>query len=91
MERDYQGVSDEIIRSENDYRYLREDKIGSEAQGRNSLDQDYEEVAMLRKQAEELKLLLAEKDRSNYEGVDELQRSKRVLDDQMMESNRLRD
>ena len=67
MERDYQGVSDEIIRSGNEYRHLREEKVGSESKGRITLDQDYEEVAMLRKQAEELKHLLAEKDRSNYE------------------------
>ena len=46
---------------------------------------------MLRKQAEELKRLLAEKDQSNYDLQDELQRSKRVLDDQMVESGRLRD
>lgn len=91
MERDYQGVSDEIIRSENEYRHLREEKVGSESKGRITLDQDYEEVAMLRKQAEELKHLLAEKDRSNYELQDEMQRSKRVLDDQMIENGRLRD
>ena len=91
MERDYQGVSDEIIRCENEYRDLREDKVASESKGRITLDQDYEEVAMLRKQAEELKRLLAEKDQSNYELQDELQRSKRVLDDQMVESGRLRD
>ena len=91
MERDYQGVSDEIIRSENEYRMIREDKVGSETKGRITLDQDLEEVAMLRKQAEELKHLLASKDGSNYEIQDEFQRSKRVLDDQMQESGRLRD
>jgi hypothetical protein len=91
MERDYQGVSDEIIRSENEYRHLREEKVGSEGKARITIDQDYEEVAMLRKQAEELKHALAEKDRSNYELQDELQRSKRVMEDQMGESGRLRD
>ena len=67
MERDYQGVSDEIVRSENEYRLLREEKVGSENKGRITLDQDLEEVAMLRKQAEELKHLLANKDGSNFE------------------------
>lgn len=66
MERDYEGVSEEIIRSENLYRRLREDKTGSDREARLTLDQDFEEIAVLRKQAEELKQLLVEKDQSNY-------------------------
>lgn len=49
MERDYHGLSDEIIRCENDYRVLRDDKAGSETKGRITLDQDYEEISVLRK------------------------------------------
>lgn len=91
MERDYQGVSDEIIIMENRYRNLREEKVFSEKDGRKLLDTEFEDVATMRRQAEELKRLLAEKDRGNYELQDEDQQSKRFLDDKMIQGERLRD
>ena len=45
---------------------LKQEKAVSEEHGRSKLDRDFDEISKLRKEAEELKYLLAD-DRKNFE------------------------
>ena len=60
-------------------------------EGRARLDRGMDEIADCRKQVEDLKYMMSEKQRQNMELQDELQRSKRVLDEKFFESGKLRD
>lgn len=60
-------------------------------EGRSRLDRGMDEIADCRKQLEDLKYLMSEKTRQNMELQDELQRSKRVLDEKFFEAGKLRD
>jgi len=91
QERDYRGVNDEIFSMENRYKLLSEEKVRSEMEGRARLDRGMDEIADCRKQCEDLKYMMSEKQRQNMELQDELQRSKRVLDEKFFESGKLRD
>ena len=91
QERDYRGVNDEIFSMENRYKLLSEEKVRSEMEGRARLDRGMDEIADCRKQVEDLKYMMSEKQRQNMELQDELQRSKRVLDEKFFESGKLRD
>ena len=63
----------------------------NEDHGRKVMDEDFEEIASLRKQAEDLKYMLAEKDKQVYESQDELVKAKRILEDKIYESEKLKD
>ena len=76
---------------ENRYKLLSEEKVRSEMEGRARLDRGMDEIADCRKQVEDLKYMMSEKQRQNMELQDELQRSKRVLDEKFFESGKLRD
>ena len=76
---------------ENRYKLLSEEKVRSEMEGRARLDRGMDEIADCRKQAEDLKYMMSEKTRQNMELQDELQRSKRVLDEKFFEAGKLRD
>lgn len=76
---------------ENRYKLLSEEKVRSEMEGRSRLDRGMDEIADCRKQVEDLKYMLSEKSRQNMEFQDELQRSKRVLDEKFFEAGKLRD
>lgn len=76
---------------ENRYKLLAEEKVRSEMEGRARLDRGMDEIADCRKQTEDLKYMLSEKSRQNMEFQDELQRSKRVLDEKFFEAGKLRD
>ena len=91
QERDYRGVNDEIFSMENRYKLLSEEKVRSEMEGRARLDRGMDEIADCRKQTEDLKYMMSEKQRQNMELQDELMRSKRVLDEKFFEAGKLRD
>ena len=91
QERDYRGVNDEIFSMENRYKLLSEEKVRSEMEGRSRLDRGMDEIADCRKQVEDLKYMMSEKQRQNMELQDELMRSKRVLDEKFFEAGKLRD
>ena len=91
QERDYRGVNDEIFSMENRYKLLSEEKVRSEMEGRSRLDRGMDEIADCRKQTEDLKYMMSEKQRQNMELQDELMRSKRVLDEKFFEAGKLRD
>ena len=76
---------------ENRYKLLSEEKVRSEMEGRARLDRGMDEIADYRKQQEDLKYMMSEKTRQNMELQDELQRSKRVLDEKFFEAGKLRD
>ena len=63
QERDYRGVNDEIFSMENRYKLLSEEKVRSEMEGRGRLDRGMDEVADCRKQVEDLKYMMSEKQR----------------------------
>jgi hypothetical protein len=91
QERDYNGVNNEIFSMENRYRMLSDDKIRSEMENRSRVDRGMDEIADNRKQQEDLKYLLSEKSKQNMDLQDELQRSKRMLDEKFFELGRLRE
>lgn len=76
---------------ENRYRMLSDDKARSEHENRLRLDRASDEIADARRQLEELKFLLQEKSKQNGDLGDEMNRSKRLLDEKYFESSRLRD
>ena len=76
---------------ENRSKLLQEEKVRSEMEGRARLDRGMDEIAESRKQIEDLKYMLSEKSRQNMELVDELGRSKRVLDEKFFEAGKNRD
>lgn len=76
---------------ENRYKLLSEEKVRTEMEGRSRLDRGMDEIADCRKQVEDLKYMLSEKNRQNMELQDELSRSKRVLDEKFFEAGKLRD
>lgn len=63
----------------------------SDLEQRARINRDMDEVADLRKQIDDLKYLLAEKTKQGMDLQDELQRSKRVLDEKHYETLRLND
>jgi len=91
QDRDYRGVNDEIFAMENRYRMLADDKSRSEHENRTRLDRSADEIGDARKQLDDLKFLLSEKTKQNLDLNDELQRSKRLLDEKYFEAGRLRD
>lgn len=70
---------------------LSDDKARSEHENRLRLDRASDEIADARRQLEELKFLLQEKSKQNGDLSDEMNRSKRLLDEKYFESCRLRD
>lgn len=70
---------------------LSDDKARSEHENRLRLDRAVDEITESRRQLEELKYLLAEKSKQNCDLTDEMNRSKRVLDEKYFEAGRLRD
>lgn len=74
---------------ENRYKILSDDKVRSDLEQRARINRDIDEIADLRKQTEDLKYLLSEKSKQGLDLSDELQRSKRVLDEKHYESIRL--
>ena len=76
---------------ENRHKLLMEEKVRSEMEGRARLDRGMDEISESRKQIEDLKYMLSEKSRQNMELVDELGRSKRVLDEKFFEAGKNRD
>jgi regulator of replication initiation timing len=76
---------------ENRHKLLMEEKVRSEMEGRARLDRGMDEIAESRKQIEDLKYMMSEKSRQNMELVDELSRSKRVLDEKFFEASKNRD
>ena len=91
QDRDYKGCNDEIINMENRYKIMSDDKVRSDMENRARLDRDMDEVADLRKQIDDLKYLLTEKQKQNMDLQDELVRSKRVLEEKHYETSRLND
>ena len=91
QDRDYRGVNDEIFAMENRYRMLSDDKARSEHENRLRLDRAVDEIQDARRQLEELKYHLSEKSKQNCDLVDEMNRSKRILDEKLFEANRLRE
>jgi hypothetical protein len=61
QDRDYKGCNDEIINMENRYKIMSDDKVRADMESRARLDRDMDEVADLRKQIDDLKYLLTEK------------------------------
>jgi hypothetical protein len=76
---------------ENRYRMLSDDKGRTEHENRLRLDRAVDEIQDARRQLEELKYLLSEKSKQNCDLVDEMNRSKRILDEKLFEANRLRE
>lgn len=91
QDRDYRGVNDEIFSMENRYKMLSDDRERSECENRSRLDRGMDEIADNRRTLEDLKHLLQEKSKHNLDLTDELQRSKRLLDEKYFEAGRLRD
>ena len=54
-------MHDEIISTENKYKMISDDKIRGDMENRSRLDRDIDEVNDVRKQINELKYLLSEK------------------------------
>jgi hypothetical protein len=61
QDRDYKGVNDDIINTENRYKMVSDDKVRADIEHRSRLDRDMDEVADMRKQIDDLKYLLSEK------------------------------
>ena len=70
---------------------LSDDKARSEHENRLRLDRAVDEIQDARRQLEELKYLLSEKSKQHCDLSDEINRSKRVLDEKFFEAGRLRD
>ena len=74
---------------ENRCKAHREEKTRSEVEHRVQLEQSMEEIPSCSKELEDLKYMLAEKERREYELKDELTRSRNMLDEKLYEQNRL--
>jgi hypothetical protein len=58
QERDYRGVNDEIINTENRYKHVADDKMRADIESRGRLDRDADEITDLRRQLDDLNYLL---------------------------------
>lgn len=91
QERDYKGVHDEIINTENRFKLLSDDKVRSDMENRARLDRDMDEIGDIRRQIDDLKYMLSEKSKQNMDLQDEQIRSKRLLDDKSYEGSKLQE
>jgi chromosome segregation ATPase len=76
---------------ENRYRMLSDDKARGEHEARLRLDRGCDEIGEARRALEELKFLIAEKTKIGCNLMDELQRSKRCIDDKTYDASRIKE
>ncbi len=91
QERDYKGVHDEIINTENRFKLMSDDKVRGDMENRARLDRDMDEIGDMRRQIDDLKYMLSEKSKQNMDLQDENIRSKRLLDDKSYEGSKLQE
>ncbi len=66
-------------------------QVRHDMESRARLDRDMDEVADLRRQVDDIKYLLQEKQKQHYDMADELARSRRTLEEKHYETARLND